>query len=391
MAKYVTQARTMFELVKPDKGNSKRAKPPSTKPKKKSEDRGSSIIIIADGPRKKTKGLRAPPSDERSVAHKLFDFYGSTLLACASIEEVRAWLTDGYQRFLEKALKGSDRLRQSDITRSRIHQLLEDPQATSAFTMNHLKIVLEAFDRLRRDLFEAINSDPEHGAALVTIISGDGGTSLDHPIIDLHGSQVRAKKTLKALGPNVFGMTELAFFNSHTHALGGRHLQRHEHAIIWGPRVAQASAIVKRHMSRFSANLTNAEVIDVRPLIDTGEVNIARMAAYLLKAPAKAMTWCPPSRGRKGHMHHSTKNDRKINYFKLAIVRSMLEFEDCAFATHSGLGIRRALATLTRAMMGSGVRLPAPFHPDAIPTFWVNTMQELRLKGWSLPIIMRRS
>lgn len=297
MAEYVPQAQSVFKLVTPDKGNSTLAVPSRKQPKKKSKS-GSSIIIITDGPKEKTKAPKAPPRDERLVARKLFDLYGSTLLACSSIEEVRGWLIDGYQRFLQKALKGSDRLRQSDTTKTRIHQLLEDPRATSVFTMNHLRIVLETFDRLHRDLFEAISSDLEHGVALVTIISGDGGTSLDHPVVELRHSQDRARLTLKALGPNYFGMTELAFFNSHSHPLGGQHLQRHKHAIVWGPKLTQASAVVKRHRSRFTPNLTNAEIIDVTPLIDTGEVNMARMAAYLLKAPPACGGAVPRARAR---------------------------------------------------------------------------------------------
>lgn len=373
--------------------------PPSQKKKQKPLSKAS-ILIASSRARKaqkvkSTRQIAMPANAEKkatalTTGEKLRNLYGETLLGCKTVEEVRTWLSNTYSVFNRKALAGGGRRKQTDQTRADITRLMTDHSASSIFHMANGRMVLETFDRLHVKLHRAVATDPPKEAALVTVISGDGGTSLDHPMIGLHHAQKRLRAMLNSMKVDWFAISELAFFNSHTHPGGGQHLQMHEHAIIWGENLSMVQAAAKRHLSKFTPNITDADIVDIKPLYGIDEVNIARMAAYLLKAPSRAMTWCPPHDGKKGHMHHSEEGDRKMRYFKLAIMRSLLTFEDCSFAGGAAKALRRELLDLTKKLANADAKRPLRFHPDVLPTFWAKTMQELKIRNWSLPVIFRR-
>lgn len=140
-------------------------------------------------------------------------------------------------------------------------------------------------------------------------------------------------------------------------------------------------------MLRFLPNVTQAPQIDVRKVVGS-EINLARVCAYLFKAPYKAMTWCPPREGKAGHMHQSEKGDRYIRYLRMAQIRSMMTFEDATFGGGEGQSIRSGLIKLLRVICEADA--PATvrrLHPDAIASFWVQVGKELGKTQWALPVI----
>ena len=193
------------------------------------------------------------------------------------------------------------------------------------------------------------------------------------------------------MAPNHFGVTELALFNSHPHPNGGQVVQVHGHAFIWGVNIlSKAQKVAVTHKGKFAPNITDAPPIDVRR-VRTDAVNIARVCAYLFKPPHRAMTWCPPRDGKKGHMHQSEKGDRLLRYLRMAEIRSLLTFEDICFAAREGQAIKSDLAKLLRATCDAdtgGVR--RPMHPDAIASFWAGVAKALGKTGWQVPVIARR-
>ena len=161
--------------------------------------------------------------------------------------------------------------------------------------------------------------------------------------------------------------------------------------MIWGPDIlSKAQAVAAKHMDKFAPNFTNAPQIDVRR-VRTDVVNLARVCAYLFKPPHRAMTWCPPRDGKKGHMHQSEKGDRFIRYLRMAEIRSLLTFEDICFASGEGQDIKSGLTKLLRATCESdagGDR--RPMHPDAIASFWAAVARALGKADWHVPVIKRR-
>ncbi len=196
---------------------------------------------------------------------------------------------------------------------------------------------------------------------------------------------------INTMSPNFFGVTELALFNSHSHPDGGQLVQRHEHALIFGAGVlAKARAVAARHMSHFEPNATGAAQIDVRK-VEPAEINLARMSAYLFKAPHRAMTWCPSKDGKPGHMHQSEKGDRQLRYLRMALLRSMISLEDVTFGGGEGQRIRSQIIKLVRATCAADASLKTRLlHPDEIGSFCVELAKQLGKVDWTLPVIARQ-
>ena len=174
------------------------------------------------------------------------------------------------------------------------------------------------------------------------------------------------------------------------HTTGGRHLQAHTHAIVWEPGAhAKASEIAGKYESSLIPNATEADRIRVVEAWDNSDVNLARLLAYLLKAPFTAMNWVPPRNGKPGFMNHSEKGDRPINHFRLAMLRSMLTFKDASFASNEGFKMRSSSVKATDAIALT-VGGPSPaFHQDEIAAFWTDVLREGRWEKARLPIIRR--
>jgi hypothetical protein len=314
----------------------------------------------------------------------------ANLWDCGTLLQSLDWHADTHATFGSKAIKAIERMTLPNPIREGIHALVAG-QATNAPIMLSEKVCRIAAGHIHRGLVPLIIDDPEFEFAFVTIIDGDATTSTDVPVIDLVGSQAKFLPVIRAMSKNFLGMTELAFFNSHRHPLGGRVLHRHEHFLVWGPNVfAKAKAVASRRMSVFAPNFTGATQIKVQR-VEASEANLARMAAYLFKAPSKAMTWKPEHQGKPGYLHHSEKGDRAINYLRMAQLRSMLLIDDVLHAGGQGKAIRSDLIKLLRATCKSEVPVQSRrFQFDEIASFWVQVAQELERTMWQLPVIIRR-
>lgn len=317
--------------------------------------------------------------------------FGHTLPGCQTGPEVKAWLAATHQGFGKKALKAVARRNIPDQSRIVLEGLLSKPEATSSGIMTSPRLVTDLFDHLRNALVDLSLSDPPIEMALVTLIAGDCETSSDRPVVEHYASRKRAKSTLRAMSPNYIGITELAMFNTIRHPDGGYMCNHHDHAIIFG-NIQRATYAANKQRKKYPPNTTGAMPIHVKPIRDVSEENLARVAAYLLKAPLKMINFVPPMNGKKGFLNKSEKGDRMIRYLRMAQLRSMLTFEDCCYAGGQGLEIRKKLVDLMRALAVSDAS-PSQrlLHPDAIPTFWVDLAKELGRDQWALPIIKRRS
>lgn len=312
------------------------------------------------------------------------------LWGCDSVAAVDAYIEKWDASFRRKATGALNR-RKIDAMSSTNLVCLFDGTATSSSVMINENVPRDARQLLRTELSAYVEANPTCEIAFITIISGDGGTSHAKPDIGLFRAQAQAQATLRAMGRNYFAVSELAMFNSHSHPSGGQLLQEHTHALVFGEHViARATAVAAKHMDRYTPNATNAPQIDVRK-VETDPVNIARICAYMFKAPSRAMTWCPPRDGKKGHMHHSEKGDRKMRYLRMAMIRAMITVEDIMFAGGEGNRIRSQIVKLARAKCGAAApphrRL---LHPDAIGAFCVDLAAKLKKSDWTLPIIKRQ-
>lgn len=311
------------------------------------------------------------------------------LWGCESVAAVETYIEKWNATFRRKAT-GALKRRKVDAMSSTCLEYLFDGTATSSPVMINKDVLREARQQLTVEMTAWAQANPNGEIAFVTIISGRGGTSHAKPDIDLFGAQAQAQSTFRAMSRHFFAVSELAIFNSHSHPSGGQLLQEHTHALVFGEGVlAKARAIALKHMDRYLPNVTNAPQIDVRS-VAPDPVNIARICAYMFKAPARAMTWCPPRDGKKGHMHHSEKGDRKIRYLRMAMIRAMLTVDDVMFAGGEGNRIRSQIVKLVRAKCSAS----APphrrvLHPDAIGAFCVDLAAKLGKADWALPIIRR--
>jgi hypothetical protein len=322
-----------------------------------------------------------PEADDKAI---------QSLWLCNSIDDVIAEHEKWGNRFNDKSLKGISKRKLADDTQTTISAIL-DGSATDIPVLTNNRMLLLAWQDVRRKLLALLVDDADIEFALVTYISGDGGTSLNAPLIELHHSRSKVLSVTRSMARNFLGVTELAMFNSHRHPDGGRHLQRHEHVLIWGIDILdKAKDVARRRMKEFPPNITDAPQIDVRR-VPSDEVNLARICAYLFKAPHKSMNWNPPKGSKNGHMNQSEKGDRNIRYLRMAQIRSSMTIEDVLFAGGQGIAIRSELIKLLRQTCSS--EAPSQkrlLHPDEIVAFWAEVNKALNRPEWRVPIIARR-
>jgi hypothetical protein len=313
-----------------------------------------------------------------------------SLWRCTTIDGVRLEHGKWSARSNNKCTAAIRKRKIADDTRMKIAALLNGSATNIPVLTNH-KVLAISCETTHRAVYAMTKDDPDIEFALVTFISGDGGTSLNRPFIELHHSRDRVVRVVRSMAKDFIGVTELAMFNSHRHPDGGRHLQRHEHVMIWGKGVvAKAQEVAARRMKDFPPNITGAPQIDVRSVTRT-ELNLFRVWAYMFKSPHKCMNWNPSKDGKQGHMNQSEKGDRMIRYLRLAQIRSMMTIEDVMFAGGAGIGIRSELIKLLRLTCHSDVRIEDRLlHPDAIGSFGAQVNRELDRPDWQVPVIATR-
>ncbi len=315
---------------------------------------------------------------------------GNGLPDCETVGDVREWLCRGYDKLHQKVVTGSQQFRLSEETQNKSLALLLNPSATKIFTLNDRDLMLQAFDIMLPQFISFVQADPDNEVVLVNFICGSGGSSLDRPDIPLAASQAQARKILTQMGRHWFALTECAFFNSKRHVTGGRHLQQHTHSLLWGPEAhAKTDKVARRCESTLAPNVTEADRIRVVKAWDNTDANLARLLAYLIKAPSVAKNWVPGREGKPGFMNHSEKGDRLINYYRLAMLQSMLTFKDASFASNEGFQMRMSASKATDTIAKTiGGQLPL-FHQDEIPAFWSDVLREGRWEKARLPVIRR--
>jgi len=316
--------------------------------------------------------------------------YGETLKACMTVEEVREWFVRQQVTFNDKVARGFGRRKMSDESRAKAEAVLNGVGTTTAFLMIDDYLARVAFEKLHRHLIDYVAADPANELALVTFITRDGGTSMDRPVIEVRKSRKFVNDTMRKMAPHWFGAIDLAFFWTINHPDGGLHLQRHEHALAWGRQfIAKAEGVAAAQSAKLPANVTNLPVIKVVRAWDTSEVNMARLAAYLLKAPAKAKNWFEYPNGKE-IMNHTEAKDRYIQFLRLAQLRTLLSFEDVIFGGGDGVKIKGSLIDDMRDLASTAARGKAIMHPDEVSTFWAGFNRELGQDHWAVPAILRR-
>lgn len=313
-----------------------------------------------------------------------------SLWRCNTVDEVREEHAKWSVKFNEKCMKAIAQRKIADDARMKIAALL-DGSATNVPVLTNHKVLALACETAHRAVYAMTKDDPDIEFGFASFIEGGGGTSLEKPFVELHHSRDGVVRVVRSMAKDFIGVTELAMFNSHRHPDGGRHVQRHEHVMIWGKGVvAKAQEVAQRRMKDFPPNITGAPQIDVRRVTRT-ELNLFRMWAYMFKSPHKCMNWNPPKDGKKGHMNQSEKGDRMIRYLRMAQIRSMMTIEDVMFAGGAGIGIRSDLIKLLRLTCHSDVRIEDRLlHPDAVGSFWAQVNRELRRPDWQVPVIATR-
>ena len=316
--------------------------------------------------------------------------YGDTLNKCLTVDEIRDWFIRQQVAFNEKVDRGFARRKLLDETRAKAETILLGVGAIPAYTLNNDRLALEAFEKLRNHLTAYISADPANEVALVTFITGEGGTSMDRPVIEVRQSRKFVNDTMRKMAPHWFGLIDLAFFFTIQHPDGGLHLQRHEHVVGWGVNfIEEATRVAANRSNRFAPNVTKLPIIQVKRAWDSSEVNIARLAAYLLKAPAKGKNWFEYPDGSY-LMNHTEAKDRYIQFLRLAQIRSLLGFEDVVLGGGDEIKIKGSMVDDMRGLAQADVRGRESIHPDLIATFWEDFNQELGQAHWSLPAILRR-
>lgn len=316
--------------------------------------------------------------------------YLDSLPLCKTVKEVEAWLLHGNATFQELAFKSALQKKLPSDLFDGLDALLNSPGAVSVPTLLDSGIQLSAFHQLHESLVAVSRVSGEIEFALVTIIDGRFETSAHNTELDLYDHQASARRILSKMSANYFGMAELALFNSHKHSGGGRLISLHGHAIICGVDVlAKAQGIAKISNKTVTPNSTGADPVDVKR-VDPDPVNLARVAAYIVKSQDKCITFYPGKDGKPGNIHHSRKPDRPVRYLRLAEIRSMLTFKDVTFASGEGRAIRSGIAkTLTLLAQEQARKAPRRFHPAEIPSFWGNLKVEMGTTRFNHPIIKR--
>ena len=340
-------------------------------PKKKKKNKGKNK-------KKKKKNLRTTLT------------YIDSLPLCKTVEEVEAWLHHNIATFQELALKSALRKKLPTDLMDGLDALVTSQGATSDPILLDPGIQLSAFHQLHESLVAVSRVSEEIEFALITIIEGQFETSHQDTQLDLYGIKESGRRKLSKMPANYFAVVEPALFNSPKHPSGGRLVSPHVHAIIWGVDVvAKARAEAKKLNKTITPNATGADPVDVKR-VDPDPVNLARVAAYLVKSQDKCKTFYPGKDGKPGNIHHSRKPDRPIRYQRLAEIRSMLTFKDVTFASGEGLAVRSGIAkTLTLLAQEQARKADRRFHPAEIPSFWTELKVAMGTTRFNHPIIKR--
>lgn len=350
----------------------------------KSTDPTDAPVIKSNS--KKKKGKKAKLEKVRTDLTHL-----DCLKLCTTVEEVEEWLLTGNSTFQSLALKSAARKKLPAELRELFEHLIMSKGATSDPIQLDPGVQLSAFHQLRENFVSVseLNGD-EVEFAKVTIIEGRYATSSHNMVLDLPHMKESGRRTLQKMSPNFIATIELALFNSPKHPSGGRLISPHIHAIIWGEDViAKARSAAASLQRTITPNATDATPIVVRS-VNPDPVNLACMAAYLVKSPDKCKTYYLGKDGKAGNTHHSRKSDRLVNYLRLAELRSMLTFRDVTFASGEGLAVRSGTAkTLSLLAQEQARKADRRLHPAAIPTFWTDLKLVMGTTRFRLPVIKR--
>lgn len=264
-------------------------------------------------------------------------------------------------------------------------------EATDHPTMASHRARTDAYEHTGRAFIAMVEANPSLQVVMATIVSGDGVTSSDVTVVDVEREIAKAKKFASKLTPDFFGAIEIVHFNSHKHDAGGRIIQVHSHMLMAGEKIlAKAEAVAKTFGETLPGNFTDAPQIVVQP-VDDSALNLMKVASYLFKPPHKAKTWCPPRDGKKGHMHHSTKGDRSILYFRMAMILTMLPLDKVLFAGGACKTIRSGVINDVRSNCKSARKNPdRMLAPDTIGSFWVEVSKVFKRHRWHLPVIITK-
>lgn len=236
-----------------------------------------------------------------------------------------------------------------------------------------------------------VEKNPSLQVIMATIVSDDGATSSDVPIVNVEHEIAKAKKFASRVTRDFFGVVEVVHFNSHKHKAGGRVIQTHSHMLLIGEKIFEkAQAVAKTFGETLPRNFTDARQIDVK-LVDVDNLNLMKVASYLFKPPHKAKTWNPPRDGKKGHMHHSTKGDRGIIFFRMAMILSMLPLDKVIFAGGECKTIKSGAIKDVRSNCETNCKNPnRMLAPDTIGSFWVEVSKVFNRPKWHLPVIITK-
>ena len=354
------------------------------------------VEVTAAGKKPKKKKTRLKKFTKKqhkreiAAAAKKSLTYLDSLPLCKTVEEVEAWLLNGNATFQELALKSASRKKLPSDQLGDLVTLVTSQGATSEPILLDPGIQLSAFHQLHESFVAVSHVSDQIEFALITIIEGQFETSHQDTLLDLYGIKESGRRKLSKMSANYFAVVEPALFNSPKHPSGGRLVSPHVHAIIWGVDVvAKARAEAKKLNKTITPNATGADPVDVKR-VDPDPVNLARMAAYLVKSQDKCKTFYPGKDGKAGNIHHSRKPDRPIRYQRLAEIRSMLTFRDVTFASGEGNAVRSGIAkSLSILAQEQARKAGACFHPAEIPSFWCKLKIAMGTTLFNHPIIKR--
>lgn len=305
----------------------------------------------------------------------------------ADIDSLRAYQAKAFQ---EKALHPLKPKTKKEALGDRYNACMRAifGDGTNHPTMAGHRALTDAHEHTGRGLIAMVNANPSLQVVFVTIVSGDGVTSSNMPVIDVEREISKAKKFASKVTPNFLGTVELSLFSSHKHDLGGRVIQTHSHILMAGENILEkAEAAARAFGGTLPANFTDAPQILVKP-VATDDLNLMKMASYLFKLPHKAKTWCPPREGKRGHMQHGGKG-RSINFLRMAMILTMMPFEKLVFAGGTCKSIRTGLIRDVRSNCASACVNPdRMLAPDTIGALWVEVAKAFNRPEWHLPVII---
>ena len=348
------------------------------------------VTVDAEKPKRKKKKKKKKAAQESKNRQTTITFEQSLPL-CKTLKEVEGWLLTGNATFQELALKSALRKNLPSDLWNALDALVTLPGATTDPILLDPGIQLSAFHQLHESLAAVSHvSGNKIEIGLVTLLNGRFETSDHNTQLELNAMMESDRCILSKMAPNYFAVIELALFNSHKHPSGGRLVSPHGHAIIWGVDVlAKAQAVATELNKTIPPNATGAKPVVVK-WVDPDPVNLARMAAYLVKSPNKCKTFYPGKNGKRGNTHHSRKADRPVRYLRLAEIRSMLTFRDVTFASGEGHAIRSGIAkSLSLLAQEQARKAPRRFHPAEIPSFWCKLKVSMGTAWFNLPVIKR--